>query len=490
MSETLYPTLPILMVDDETHLLYSFELNLGDAGMNNTITCSDSRLVMEIFNEKEIGTLLLDLSMPFLSGEAVLEKVRAEYPEIPVIIITGNSEIETAVECMKLGAFDYLLKPVERSRLVSSVKRAIEMRELREENKLLKKQIFDPKLMCPDAFREIISGNEKMHYIFHYMESIAKTSEPILITGETGVGKELIANAFYQLSGRKGRFVPVNVAGLDDQMFTDTLFGHKKGAFTDAVKDRGGLIETAGGGTLFLDEIGDLSVPSQVKLLRLLQEREYYPLGEDEPKYSDALVIVATNQDLYHIKESGKFRKDLYFRLNVHNITIPPLRERLDDLPLLVEHFLKEAAGKLGKKKPTYPPELITLLSTYHFPGNIRELRSMIFDAVSTHKSRVLSLNSFRNYLKKRREFIEHSPITEPKKKNGDEPLVVFPSEQLPSPRYSQLLLIKEALKRSQNNQSVAAQLLGISRQALNRRIKQLGDEERTIIEAEDSGEE
>lgn len=471
MDEVLFPKSPILMVDDETHLLYSFELTLGDAGINNTVCCSDSRDVMQILSDNEFGIVLLDLSLPFVSGIELLEKITAQYPEISIIIITGNNEIETAVECMKKGAFDYLVKPIERSRLVGSVKRAVELRELREENKLLKQQIFDPKLMKPGAFREIVSGNEKMHFIFHYMEGIAKTSEPVLITGETGVGKELVARAFHELTGRSGKFVPVNVAGLDDQMFTDTLFGHKKGAFTDAVQCRGGLIETAVGGTLFLDEIGDLSVPSQVKLLRLLQEREYYPLGEDEPKYSDALIIVATNQDLFQLKESGQFRKDLFFRLNVHNITVPPLRERLDDLPLLTEHFLTEAAGKLGKKKPTPPPELITLLATYHFPGNIRELRSMIFDAVSTHKSRVLSLDSFKNYFNKRKSV---SGVTKPpEQKTGREPLIIFPSDQLPSPRQSQLILINEAMKRANNNQSIAAQLLGISRQALNRRIKQ-----------------
>ena len=191
-----------------------------------------------------------------------------------------------------------------------------------------------------------------------------------------------------------------------------------------------------------------------------------------------SLLIVALfcymlggNQDLYHLKESGKFRKDLFFRLNVHNITLPPLWERLDDLPLLVDYFLMEAAEKLDKKKPTPPPELITLLSTYHFPGNIRELRSMIFDAVSTHKSRVLSLDSFKNYFNKRRDASGNGPSGKPK--TGKEPLIIFPSEQLPSPRESQAILITEAMKRAKNNQSVAAQLLGISRQALNRRLKQ-----------------
>ncbi len=470
MSEALFPLFAVLMVDDEEHLLYSFELTLGDAGISNTISCSDSREVMPILSRQQVGILLLDLSLPHISGTELLEKVTVEYPEIPTIIITGNNEIETAVWCMKQGAFDYLVKPIEDSRLVSSVKRAIEFRELREENRLLKQQIFSPRLKSPEVFKEIITRNGKMHYIFNYMESIARTSEPILVTGETGVGKELIARSFHILSGRKGKFVTVNVAGLDDQMFTDTLFGHKKGAFTDAVKDRGGLIERAVGGTLFLDEIGDLSIPSQVKLLRLLQEREYYPLGVDEPKYSDALIIVATNQDLFQLKESGQFRKDLFFRLNVHNIHVPPLRERLDDLPLLVDHFLQEASQKLSKKKPTPPPEIYSLLSTYHFPGNIRELRSMVFEAVSTHRARVLSLECFRDYINSRRSRELH--ISSDEGEAANQPLVIFPSDQLPTPRDSQMFLIQEAMKRANSNQNVAAQLLGISRQALNRRLR------------------
>ena len=462
-EEIIFPKNPILLVDDEEYLLQSFELTLNDNGINNTITISDSRKVESVLESNEITAVFLDLSMPHISGIHLLDKIKQNYPQIPVVIITGDNELETAVKCMKMGAFDYIVKPVEESKLVSSVKRAIELRDLRSENEKLKNRLINNELQNPEAFEEIITVNEKMRSIFQYMEAIANTTEPILITGETGVGKELIAKAMHKLTGRKGQFVTTNVAGLDDQMFTDTLFGHKKGAFTDANQDRPGLIEKAKGGTLFLDEIGDLSLLSQVKLLRLLQEKEYYPLGSDEPKFSDALIIAATNKNLYVLQEEGKFRKDLYYRLNVHHISLIPLRDRLDDLPVLVDYFMEQAAKLFGKKKPTYPPELIKLLSTYHFPGNIRELQAIIFNAVSIHKSGILPLKPFYESIERKQEDFDEKEIENLNK-------VTF-SEQLPTIKELTNELIKEAMKRSGNNQSIAAKMLGITRQALNKRL-------------------
>jgi DNA-binding NtrC family response regulator len=359
-----------MMIDDEEQSLNAFEMALRSARMNNFVRCQDSREVISLLCGQEMEVILLDLSMPHVSGEELLPGINTDFPEIPVIIITGANDVETAVECMKHGAFDYMVKPVEKSRLTGGVKRAIELRELQRENRLLKEHVLSDKLEHPEAFAEIITGSASMRSIFQYVEAIATSPRPVLITGETGVGKELVAKAVHALSNSKGAFTPVNVAGLDDNVFSDTLFGHGKFAFTDAKEPRPGLVERASGGTLFLDEIGDLNTTSQVKLLRLLQDGEFFPLGSDVAKRSDARIMVATNQDLDALQSSGKFRKDLYYRLCDHHIHIPPLRNRLEDLPVLAEHFLAKASKTLDKKKPTPPAELITLLSTYHFPGN------------------------------------------------------------------------------------------------------------------------
>jgi transcriptional regulator with GAF, ATPase, and Fis domain len=250
-------------------------------------------------------------------------------------------------------------------------------------------------------------------------------------------------------------------------MLADTLFGHKKGAFSGADQTRRGLLATANDGSLFLDEIGDLSPASQIKLLRLIQEREYYALGSDVSRSTNARMIFATHRDLDSLQESGEFRQDLFFRLRTHHIHIPPLRDRLDDLPLLIEHFLEEAAERLGKNKPAYPSELAILLGTYHYPGNVRELQAMIFDALSKHKRRSLSMDVFKEYIESR---CGKSEI-EKKELGGDTVFSVL--NTLPTLKDSGKLLVREALRRSQNDQAIAAAMLGITRQALNWRLKQ-----------------
>ncbi len=470
MEKILYPEHPILIVDDETHILEGFKFTLKMEGIDNVICCNDSRDVIPILNNREIEVLLLDLTMPDMTGEELLETISGQFPQIPAIVVTGNREIDTAVKCMQKGALDYILKPVEEGRLTASVKKAIQLSQLRKENLQLKQKFFVQKLEQPEAFYHIITRNKKMHSIFQYMEAIKKTSEPVLITGETGTGKELIAQAFHTLSGRRGKQVTVNVGGLDDTMFSDTLFGHVKGAFTDAAGNRAGFIESAASGTLFLDEIGELSLQSQVKLLRLLQEKEYYRLGDDEPCYSDALIIAATNRNLHQLQLDGSFRKDLFYRLDVHHIHLPPLRERPEDLELLVDSFLEAAARSLGKKKPTPPPELFPLLGTYHFPGNIRELRSIVYKAVSVHKSRMLSLDTIREHIHYNREQ-EHEEVA-----SGMESHPLWldsaPQEPLPTLKQAQQQLVRLAMSRAGNNQSIAARMLGITKQALSKRLK------------------
>jgi DNA-binding NtrC family response regulator len=357
---------------------------------------------------------------------------------------------------------------VESRRLIASVEKALDLSSMSEELSSLKERLLSDYLEHPAAFAAIVTGNKKMRALFQYAEVVAGTRQPIMITGETGVGKELLARAIHELSGSKGDFVALNVAGLDDNMFSDTLFGHKKGAFTGADQAREGMISRAGGGTLFLDEIGDLNESSQIKLLRLLQEKEYYPVGSDMVQKSDARVLLATNRDIKKLINEGKFRNDLYYRLCTHLINIPPLRERLDDIPLLLDHFLSDAAASLNKKKPTPPSELATLLSIYRFPGNVRELEALVFDAVTRHTSGILSMESFRALIGDERPAVQVATHQSPSDEN---PLAAF-FGHFPTIDEVEEYMIAEAMKLAKGNQGIAGNLLGMGRQTLNKRLK------------------
>jgi DNA-binding NtrC family response regulator len=475
MKLATFPSRPVLLVDDEEQFLLSASFTLSADGINNVSTCHNSRDVMPLLSKQDFSVIALDMNMPHVSGWELLPMIVQDFPDIPVIVITGIDEVETAVECMKSGASDFMSKPVDDARLVTSIRHAIEKREIQSENALLKQYLLSDRLEHPEAFSPIVTESNAMRSIFQYVEAIARTSMPVLITGETGVGKELIARAIHELSGRAGEFVPLNVAGVDDTLFSDTLFGHERGAFTSADRDRKGLIERAAGGTMFLDEIGDLALESQVKLLRLLQEAKYYPIGSDVPKLSDARVIVATNRDIASMQEKDEFRKDLYYRLRTHHIHIPPLRERKEDIGLLIEHFLNKAAEALGKKRPTPPKELFTLLTTYHFPGNIRELESMIFDAVSRYESGVLSMESFKQKMGYEQPVYQTvqtagAAVSGLELPVADDKRLLFP-DQLPTLKEAEQTLIEEALRRADGNRTIAAQLLGLSRRALSNRL-------------------
>ena len=274
----------------------------------------------------------------------------------------------------------------------------------------------------------------------------------------------MIARAIHTLSRRTGSLVAVNVAGLDETVFTDTLFGHTRGAFTGAAEARSGMVEQAADGTLFLDEIGDLQSSSQVKLLRLLQEGEYYPLGSDRPRWMRARVVVATNQDLTEKQATGAFRKDLYYRLRSHHVHLPALRDRKEDIPLLLDHFLETAALEFGKKKPTPPKELALLLANYGFPGNVRELRSMVYDAVGSHQGKLLSMDAFKRAIR------EHDVIKSPLQAGNGNPYLHL--DRLPTLGEAHQLLVQEAMRRSEGNQSMAARMLGITQSALCKRLK------------------
>jgi DNA-binding NtrC family response regulator len=474
MSLKSFPAYPILFVDDEEHFLLSAELILSSNGISNVKTCKDSRQVMELLKSQHYSLIALDINMPFVSGIELLPKIVSSYPEIPVVMITAINDVDSAVRCIKEGAFDYVVKPINETKLISIVNHGLELTEIRTENEMLKQLLLTDNLEHPEAFTSIVTKSPSLQSLFRYVEAIAKTSRPVLITGETGTGKELFAQAVHTASGRTGELVTVNVAGVDDDFFSDTLFGHKKGAFTGADVERKGLIEQADDGTLFLDEIGDLSAASQVKLLRLLQDGSYYPLGSDIAKLSDARIVVATHRDIKTMQSSETFRQDLYYRLKSHHIAIPPLRDRKKDLPILIDHFITKASIALNKKRPTPPKELYTLLSNYHFPGNVRELEGMIFDAISLHTSGVLSLESIRakiaEYNRDRASTNGSSVQPQGSQQTANE-LLSFPG-RFPTLKEAEDSLIDEALRRADGNQTIAAELLGISRRALNNRLR------------------
>lgn len=469
MNSAPYPTLPILLVDDEEAWTRTLALTLkGTLGINHVIRCHDSRLVMEMLRERDVGLIILDLTMPYLSGEDLLQMMVQEFPDIPVIILSGLNQLETAVRCMQAGAIDYYVKTEEKERLVSGIQRAMTIKSLQQENLRLKKQVLDGELENPEAFSKIYTRSKKIYALFQYVEAVACSSEPILITGESGVGKELFAKAVHQIGRPRSSWVAVNVAGLDDNHFSDTLFGHSRGAFTGADKERSGMIEAAADGTLFLDEIGDLSLVSQVKLLRLLQEGEYFRLGSDATRKSRTTFIFATNIDLEARQNQGEFRRDLYYRLKAHHIHIPPLRERLEDLPVLLEVFFDEASKTLNKKKPAVPHGLAELLSTYDFPGNVRELRAMVFNALSLHRSHKLSFDYFKQAIGFGAGETVSGSVNQGTARAKN---LAFP-EKLPTLDELGSQVVAEALRRASGNRTLAASFLGITRQGLSKRIK------------------
>jgi len=465
----------ILIVDDEVNTLKACTTMLKMSGFRDVITESDSRKVMDIMRTTEVDVIILDLFMPNLSGIDLLPMLRENYPGVPVIVASAAYELERAVECMKQGAIDYLVKPVENERLIATLQKALECRALNDQVSGLKERLINDSLDHPAAFEDIVTCSRKMRSIFQYLEVVANSPHPIMIFGESGTGKELIARAIYRLSNCSGELVSVNLAGLDDTMFSDTLFGHKRGAFTGADQARDGLIVKAAKGVILLDEIGDLSESSQIRLLRLIQEKEYYQVGSDNPSKSQARIICASNKDLKQLVADGKFRNDLYYRLNTHLVALPPLRNRKEDLPLLLEHFISQASKSLGIKAPGYSNELLNLLSVYPFPGNIRELQGMVFDAVARSRSSTLSQEQFRNVIASGspKGNSQACAMHDPDSKIGQLEKIWG---HFPSLDEAENYLIDTAMETAGGNQGIAASMLGLKRQTLNMRLTKRKD--------------
>ncbi len=363
----------ILVVDDEAIVCESCQRILQEEGYE--VECALSgKEAFERMKENPFDIVITDLKMPGIDGMEVLKTLRQEYPDVIVIMITGFSTVETAVKAMKLGAFDYIPKPFTPDEVSVVVKKAFEKRNLMLENIYLRQELQEKY-----GFHNIVGKSKKMQEIYRIIAKVAPTDSTVLIYGHSGTGKELIARAIHFNSPRREKpFVPVDCAVLSENLLESELFGHIKGSFTGAVTTKPGLFEVADGGTLFLDEVGNISPAIQAKLLRVLQEREFTPVGGTKAKKVDIRLIAATNRDLEKMIKEETFREDLYYRLNIVPISIPPLKERQEDIPLLASHFLKKYAEEMGKPVKGFSPEAMKRLMRYSWPGNVRELENVI----------------------------------------------------------------------------------------------------------------
>jgi len=442
----------VLVVEDEDKLRRVIELQLTSAGfdVDKAATAEEGIKVVD-----RADLVLTDLRLPNMDGLQLLALIRRQNAQVPVIVMTAYGSIETAVESMKAGATDFLLKPFSLDHLMQVVHKALEVRALRDENRQLKEE-----LGRRYEYDNIIGRSEPMQEIFATVERVAPSRATVLLAGESGVGKDLIARAIHFKSPRKDRpLVKINCTAIPENLMESELFGYEKGAFTGAVASKPGKFEQADTGTVFLDEIGDVPGPIQVKLLRILQEREFERLGSNVTRHTDVRVIAATNQDLRAALEQGTFREDLYYRLNVVPINIPPLRDRRQDIPFLANHFVRKLAPESGSLVESITPAAIEKLMSYHWPGNVRELENVIERSLVLCRGNELDAGDIK---------IEAAP--RPRAQNEQH----FLPEGMTLDQYEQEL-IREALRRADGNKSQAARLLGLTRNALRYRLTQMG---------------
>jgi DNA-binding NtrC family response regulator len=435
----------ILLIDDDDSLRRVMEFSLTGAG-HTVQTAASGEDGLRLFEKGTFDAVITDITMPGMSGMEVLSKVHNHSPTIPVIVITAYGTIESAVEAMKQGAFDYITKPFNRDELRLTLERAIKMRRLERENVELRAEVTDR--YC---FESIIGSSEKMKELLDLAGRVAASDANVLITGESGTGKELLAKGVHFNSRRANEpFIAVNCAAIPETLIESELFGHVKGSFTGAVRDKEGKFELADGGTLFLDEIGDLRIDLQAKILRALQEREVDRVGGDKPLSVDVRVIAATNKDIEHAVKEGSFREDLYYRLNVITLFIPPLRERKEDIPLLVNHFLKKfnAEADVHVDAPA-----LSALTAYGWPGNVRELENVIERASVLKRGPLITRDELPEKLKKERTDVEDFILN-------------LPEQGISLEALEKSLIIK-ALDKHKGNQTRAAEFLGITRPTL-----------------------
>jgi two-component system NtrC family response regulator len=443
----------ILAIDDDDSLRRVVEYNLAEEGYR-VITAADGPSGLEAYQREAVDVVLTDIRMPGMEGIELLARLKAMQPELPVIMLTAFGTIDSAVEAMRLGAFDYLTKPFSRDQLRASVRKALEVAELRSENRQLREVVSER-----FSFANMIAGSRAMRAVSDTASRVAQTDTTVLLVGESGTGKELLARAIHFNSGRaRGAFVTVNCAAIPEQLLESELFGHRRGSFTGAVVDKRGKFEMANGGTVFLDEIGELAPLLQVKLLRVLQEREIDKVGETRPIKVDVRVLAATNRDLEKMIAGGTFREDLYYRLAVVPIRMPPLRERVDDIPLLVDAFLEKHAQRLGHARPAIQKDVYSAFNLYSWPGNIRELENVVERALVLDKDGVIGLDDLPDRLRTPAQRIGNVRIELP-----DEGISLEKVERE---------LILTALEKHDWNQTRAAAYLDVTRSTLLYRMQ------------------
>jgi DNA-binding NtrC family response regulator len=450
---------PLLLVEDNASVLEATKHLLAHEGWERLETAATGQEALDRVNRKPFSVILFDLGLPDLPGETVFAGLKEKRPETPIIIVTAQNDLDTAVKFMREGAFDYVVKGGEPIRLTSAVDRAFQYYRKSIDLSSLQESLLSSHLKNPEVFADIITANERVKNVLRLAEAVSPSDEAVLITGETGVGKEILARDIHKCSGRAGSFVAFNAGALDEPMFDDTLFGHVKGAFTGADQVRRGFAATADGGTLFLDEVGDLRPQSQVKLLRFLESREYFPLGSDLPRRSSARVIAATNVDLSLLVERGSFRKDLLYRLSSFHLVLPPLRERPEDIPLIGRHLLKTLDDE-GGRTTLLTSEAWDILTSLPFSGNVRELRQVLLRSKMASPDGTVD-RALLEALGYRASASPHHGG------NG----VLFP-ETLPTVREVIEALIREALHRSGGKQNAAGALIGLSPQAMSKRVR------------------
>lgn len=449
----------ILIIDDEEVLREVLEAVLRREGFD-VLTAASGEEGLSLLDREDIDLIILDMMLPGMSGSEALRVIRQTDPEIPVVIITAYSSIDGAIDAMKRGAFHYIPKPFKNEEVVLTVTKALEQRRLSAENQRLKEELSEKY-----SFSNIIGKSEPMRKIFELIRLAAPSRSNILLAGESGTGKELVAKAIHHASPRaRMPFVTVNSGSLPPELLESNLFGHVKGAFTGAIASKRGLFEVADGGSIFLDEIGTINLETQAKLLRVIQEKEFMRLGAVDTIRVDVRIIAASNIELPELVEAGQFREDLFYRLNVIKISLPPLRRRREDIPMLVAHFLQKYSDENRKKLREVTPEAMKILMEYSWPGNVRELENTIERAVVLGTTEKVGLDLLPEYLR--------FP------KRTDQPLVIVPPDGVSLKdavsQYERSLIL-QSLELAHGVQKRAAELLQVKPSTLNEMMKRLG---------------